>query len=60
MSMTCSHPDCDKGPFTTGDALFRTNPKGPGEGFIGRCEEHLQDDPDEIVKRVVDAIQDND
>lgn len=55
MAMICQEEDCERGPLTTGDALYRVSPKG--QKFIGRCEEHLKGDPDEIVKSVVDAIQ---
>ena len=58
MPMICAFPDCNKGPLATGDALFRINPKGKGNGFIGMCEDHVNEDElDHVVKEIVDALQ---
>jgi len=57
--MICEVLGCNNGPFTTGDALYRVNPKGDGEGFVGRCEEHLDGPPEADVKAVVDAVSGN-
>lgn len=34
----CDHEGCDRGPGTTGDALFRVSPKGGP--FVGLCGPH--------------------
>jgi hypothetical protein len=55
MSFICFHPQCNRGPTTTGSSVFRINVKGqPG---IWACEEHRKNtdapnDPElnEIVK----------
>lgn len=37
---TCFHPQCNRGPATTGDSVYRINAKGqPG---IWACEEHRE------------------
>jgi hypothetical protein len=57
-SMVCFHPQCNRGPATTGHAIYRVNAKGqPG---IWACEKHraLTDAPrDPELDRVVTVIE---
>lgn len=46
---SCSHEGCDKGPRTTGDAVFRISPKGGP--FAGLCREHY----DEVARSFAEA-----
>lgn len=39
----CSFPGCDRHP-SKGDTIIRISAKGPGQEFVGRCEEHYGDD----------------
>lgn len=41
--MGCSFPGCDRHP-SKGDTILRISKKGPGQRFVGRCEEHYGSD----------------
>jgi hypothetical protein len=41
--LECSFPGCDRHP-SKGDTILRISKKGPGQRFVGRCEEHYGSD----------------
>jgi hypothetical protein len=53
--MICDYEGCEKGPLTTGHALYRVSPKGPGQKFVGLCEEHYAGTPDPVAKAIEEA-----
>lgn len=51
----CSFEGCENDPLVNGVAVYRTSPKGGP--FVGRCEAHLDEEPDTVLRSVVDVIQ---
>lgn len=47
--MVCAEEGCERG-IATGHALYRISPKGPGQKFIGKCEEHFKGEPNPVAK----------
>jgi hypothetical protein len=54
MSYVCDHEGCDRG-ISTGHALHRVSPKGPGQQFAGLCAEHYVGTPDPVAQAIEDA-----
>jgi len=48
-NLVCAHEGCEKG-VETGHALYRISPTGPGQKFVGMCEEHYDGEPDPVAK----------
>lgn len=48
MKRECDYEGCTKG-IATGHALHRVSPKGPGQEFVGMCDEHYAGRPDPVA-----------
>lgn len=49
MSMlVCAQEGCENG-LATGHALQRVSPKGPGQKFVGKCDEHFDGQMDPVA-----------